>query len=122
MALLFSASSAKMEPAKGIEELRVPSEVYWAAYRASGARLCDQTLRQHQERQFNSRFGGRVSKLIAVIRAKQDRQAHGDDLIVTSSCLAFADPASAMNALSRALDDFGLTLDAMERRHGITGP
>lgn len=122
MTLLLSASNAGIEPAREIEELRVPGEVYWATYRASGAKLCDQTLRQDQERKFNKRFGGRVSKLIAVIRAKEDGQSRGDDLIVTSSCLAFANPDSATSALSRALDDFGPTLDAMERRYGITSP
>ncbi|MBW8743990.1 MAG: hypothetical protein JF628_06550 [Sphingomonas sp.] len=119
MALLFSASSAEIDPAKEIEGLRVPSELYWAAYRASGAKLCDPTLRENQERQFDNRFGGRVSKLISVIRAKQSQ---GDNLIVTSDCLAFVDRDSATNALSRALDDFGPALDAMERRYGITNP
>jgi len=122
MALLFSASSAEIDPAKEIEGLRVPSELYWAAYRASGAKLCDPTLRGNQERQFNKRFGGRVSKLISIIRAKQREQSQGDNLIVTSSCLAFVDRDSATNDLSRALDDFGPALDAIERRYGSTNP
>jgi len=93
MAMLLSASPVDEGPAQKIEQLRVPSEVYWAAYRASGAKLCNPTLRNIQEREFNKRFGIRVSKLIATITAKEGEQR--DDLIVTSSCLSFANPEQA---------------------------
>lgn len=119
MAMLLSAPDVDQGPAQKIEQLRVPSVVYWAAYRASGAKLCDETLRKNQERQFNKRFGTRVSKLIATISAKEGDQSQRGDLIVTSSCLSFTNPENAKKALSRALDDFEPSLDGMERRYGI---
>ena len=120
IALFLTGPNVELGPAKKIELFAVPSEVYEASYRASGAKLCDRTLRQAQELRFDKRFGTRVSKLISVLSKKEQEPSGRHDLIVTSSCIGVRDKDEAKEALSRALDDFGPTLDAMERRYGIS--
>ena len=120
--MLLSASHASEGLAKKIERLMVPSEVYWAAHEASGVKLCNRTFRQRQEREFDRRFGHRVSKLIEVIQAKQREHPEGDDLAVTLSCINFQNRNTATKTLARALDDFEPILHRMERKYGITNP
>ena len=118
--VLMAVLLSDLGPAKQIKMLKVPSEVYWASYRASGAKLCNRSLREDQERRFDKRFGSRVSKLISAIAAKGDKKSQDDELIVPSGCIAYRDRQAARKVLSRALDDFEPILAEMERRYGIS--
>ncbi|MXP27450.1 hypothetical protein GRI58_01265 [Porphyrobacter algicida] len=118
--VLMAVLLSDLGPAKQIEMLKVPSEVYWASYRASGAKLCNHNLRENQERRFDKRFGRRVSKLISAIAAKGDKKSQDDELIVPSGCIAYRDRQAVRKGLSRTLDDFEPILVEMKRRYGIS--
>ncbi|BCA57873.1 hypothetical protein [Sphingomonas sp. HMP6] len=103
--------------AHAIETLNVPSEIYWLAADASGARLCDQGLKKEQGKAFDARFGPVV--LAAVKAMEADRHVSKSELIVTSSCRAFVNIDAAHEQLSRALDDFDPVIRRIQLRYKI---
>ena len=118
MAILLGASEPG--PAERIAQLSVPSEVYWAAYRAAGAKLCNESLALTQARQFDKRYGSRVNILISRIQSDPVARASQEELVVTSDCHAFTNNYAARKYLRRVLNQFDVTLKAMERRYGIS--
>ncbi len=100
-----------------IESLNVPSEMYWSAANASGARLCDPELREKQGKAFDGRFGPVVLAVIKEMNA--DKNVPKDKLIVTSSCRSFSNSDEADKSLSRSLDDFEPVIRKMQLRYDI---
>jgi hypothetical protein len=90
--------------------------IYYASISASGSRLCDRKRSARYKRQFNRRYGGRISALM-----KYRSRSHGPDpdFIITSSCQRSLETGASQDRRhSQALNDFDATLRDLERRFG----
>jgi hypothetical protein len=117
VAAMLSQGPATSASAMFERPLETPRILYERARLASGAGYCEESARRSQARAFDRRYGERVLRLSAVIKAQESEMGWTATDLAGNTCRK-----SRRKWRSHDLDSFAGALQLLEDRYGLGAP